>query len=567
MRHFLNDIEISPRNREEIGVVSDFTDNPNELALNVDSVILPREAFTIVQNHIQTIGLFEGIPYRVEMDNGVTLEYFVDLTDNAIFRSYESEVKIKRRGAIDAFREQADGTSFELMLAKGVSFDIFNVPYVIIKDNQIELALTLAISLYIMTRELIQAVRDLANLIGLLFTTIGVSGSSPGLIINLSIQVLAQIAYVGALLIAVLQLASQMFVLIFPPIRQIKACKIKELISKGCQYLGYSFDSSLLDSIPGTTIVPVPLVKERKSIFKFLPDEFFDAFNKGVPSSSDSTPTLGSLITAVENMFNARTIVYNNAVRIERRDWLQNQTTNQLIPAMVIQTDRVDEYTFNTDEAWKRYYIHYSLDYSDLHTLDEIYDFHDAEFSTEPLNVVNSDLVQIKGLNDVAIPFALGARKTGLNWLEILGKAFFSTIDAVTGIFGGGTNYASQVDARIGVLMISQNFFSTTKLLYTINGKQPGAFQNYIGAKALWNNYHSINQIQLNGWEIRNETRVRIKPADFVNLLNNNFAEIDGELCEILRIEWIDENSFAQITYKKPSNYAVGKVYTLTIND
>ena len=86
MRHFLNDIEISPRNREEIGVVSDFSDNPNELALNVDSVILTREAFTIVQNHIQTIGLFEGIPYRVEMENGIVLEYYVDLTDNAVFR-------------------------------------------------------------------------------------------------------------------------------------------------------------------------------------------------------------------------------------------------------------------------------------------------------------------------------------------------------------------------------------------------------------------------------------------------------------------------------------------------
>ncbi|MFN6013356.1 MAG: hypothetical protein ACK47F_04180, partial [Flavobacteriales bacterium] len=60
MRHFLNDIEITPRNRTEIGVISDFSDNPEILSINVDSLILPREAYDIVKQHIQTVGLFEG---------------------------------------------------------------------------------------------------------------------------------------------------------------------------------------------------------------------------------------------------------------------------------------------------------------------------------------------------------------------------------------------------------------------------------------------------------------------------------------------------------------------------
>ena len=72
MRHFLNEIEITPRNREVIGVVSDFTDNPEVLKVNVDTIILPREAYDIVKNHINTIGLFEGIPYRVQMANGIS---------------------------------------------------------------------------------------------------------------------------------------------------------------------------------------------------------------------------------------------------------------------------------------------------------------------------------------------------------------------------------------------------------------------------------------------------------------------------------------------------------------
>jgi hypothetical protein len=227
-----------------------------------------------------------------------------------------------------------------------------------------------------------------------------------------------------------------------------------------------------------------------------------------------------------------------------------------------------NEYTFNVDDIWKRYYIRYALDFSDVHTTDEIYNIHDAEFSTEVSSFTNQDLISIKGLNEVNIPFALGSRKNELNWLEKRAKDVFSIIDAVTGVFGGGTNFASQIDARVGVLQIGQKYFSVTKFLYLGSGqKQPVNFENFISAKALWNNYHFINQIQLNDFEIRQTSRITIKPSDFVNLLNNNFAEIDGEICEILRIEWIDEKSFAEITYKKPSTWANGNVYTLTIND
>jgi hypothetical protein len=54
---------------------------------------------------------------------------------------------------------------------------------------------------------------------------------------------------------------------------------------------------------------------------------------------------------------------------------------------------------------------------------------------------------------------------------------------------------------------------------------------------------------------------------DFVTLLNNNWAEINGVVCEILKLEWIDEKSLATITYREPDNYAAGKVATITIND
>jgi hypothetical protein len=568
MRHFLNDIEIAPRNLLDIGVVSDFTNRPDELSLNVDKLILPREALEIIQNHLQTQGVFEGIPYRVEMAQGVVLQYYVDLTENAIFRDFEIEVTIKRRIAKDSFFDQADGTSFELLAAKGVNFQFIDVPFLIVRDNLEESFVQLAISTYVMTKELIQAAKDLGTAItDFIQATVGSPIPPLGAIISLGIKVIIQAAYTAAVLIAVGELATQLIQVYFPNVRYLKACKVKELISKGCQYLGYQFQSNLLDNFSGATILPVPLTKEKVSIFDNLSNSLSGtAFTKGYPTAQDSTPTLGSLISAIETQCNAETKVVNGIVQLERRDYWQNLTPNAIIPALVLQAERQDEYTLNTSDIWKRYYIHYQYDLSDIHTMD-FFNPTDAEFSTEPANVVNADLVSIKGLQDVNIPFALGVRKNNLNFIEKTAKVFFVFIDAVSTIFGSGTNFAGSIDDRIGMLQISQQFFTQTKFLYLIGNKQPANYISFVSASGLWNKFHFINQIQLYQFQVRSDVRTRISESDFVNLLNNNYATINGVRCEILRIEYIDEKSYATINYRQPDTYATGKVTTLTINE
>ena len=85
MRHFLNEIEVTPRNVLNIGLNSDFTGRPDVLELDVDTVILPREGRDIILQHIQNIGLFEGVPYRVETEDGTSLNYYVDLALSFLF--------------------------------------------------------------------------------------------------------------------------------------------------------------------------------------------------------------------------------------------------------------------------------------------------------------------------------------------------------------------------------------------------------------------------------------------------------------------------------------------------
>jgi hypothetical protein len=336
---------------------------------------------------------------------------------------------------------------------------------------------------------------------------------------------------------------------------------------KSCQHFGFTFESSLLDAYPNFTVLPVPLVKNRQSIFNIEPAFLNNAFNKGVPSSSDTTPTLQSFIEGMEIMFNARTKVNNGVVRFERRDWWMNQTTNQILPALSLQSERDDEFQYNTDDVWKRYYIHYQTDFTDFHSVDgTLYDIHNCEFSTEPTSFINQDLVSIKGLQDVNIPFALGARKEKLNWLEEIAKKVAKIVDSVTGVFGGGTNYEATIGDRKNILMVSKQFFATTKVLWTVNGRQPINFKDKVSAINLWNQFHFINQIQENDWILKNDVRLQMTSNDFVTLQDNNFAEIDGLMCEILSCEWIDEKSFAKITYRERNTYSAGKVVTIQIN-
>lgn len=580
MKHFLNNIEISPRNRNEIGVVADFSGNPEFVQLNVDSVILPREANEMIRNHILNVGLFEGIPYDVET-SGVTLQYYVDLVDGVKVRDHEIEVKLKKRNALDNFKERADGTTFELMLKKGVIFDTNNVPFFIIKDNQGELLLNLAITGFIMGQSLIQASKDVAEafnqLQGALTPSIPPDVDIGG-ILEASLNLIVKLAYYFALVLIVIKLAEQLFNVLFPSKKFLPACYFTELLTKGCEYLGYSFESDLFTNYPHFALMPVPLVKDRQSIFGDSSFNSIDTlpFSKGVPSSSDSVSTLGQFIDSLELMFNAQLIVRNGVVRIERRDWLQNQTINVIEPALSLQSQRDNEYTYNTDEIWKRYYIKYSLDYSDLHSIDSVtYDNHDAEFSTEPnFPITNDDLITIKGLNEVPIPYSLGARKTELNFVEKVARELFVTIDGVINFFGGSSNLTSQIDSRKDCLQISQLYFSTTKVLYGETGAvkpneliQEQNYFDFISAKSLWNNFHQINEIQQNDFIIIENARIRLSHSEFVTLLNNNYAEINGVLVEILKIEWIDEQSFAQITYKQRENYASNKVVTLTIDE
>lgn len=582
MRHFINGVEITPRNIESIGFVSNWTDSTSmsdkdhrDLSLNVDTIILPNEGKREVENWLSTMGSFAGIPYQVQLSNGTKIDYYIDLTEQPIYKDYEVEVKIKRLKNQDNFYEKAQGTSFDyLAFSKKAKFNYIDVPYIIIPQNQVEMGLSLSISLFVMVQSLETQTLKIANLTAdLTADLIPDAGVGVGAVVVVkvsdivkdAVKLALEIAYSILLIIAIKKMTDQLAELIFPKVRNFKACKVKELLSKSCQSFGYTFKSTLLDSLDGLTVLPVPLTKSKYNgkklknyIIDFTANDLDFAFTKGHPTGSDSVSSVWQLIQAIETTFNAKCRVSNGLVEIERVDYWKNIATNQITTSLALQDSRQDKYTLNTYESWKRCYIHYQPDYSDYHTLDN-FDVTDYEVSTESIQASFND--NIKGVRDINIPFALGRRKETLNWIEQRAKDLFSVIDSIC-----STSYTSIIEDRIGVLIIGQQYFVQTKLLYTTNGKQLENYIDKIGAESLWNNYHYLSQIQLNGYKVKESVKILMNDEIFVNLLNNNWANINGKICELLNFEYKDMESFATISYKEPYDYASKFLTTIEIN-
>lgn len=557
MKFFIGGVEIRPKNASQIGIKLDFTGDAQDAELTTDSLILTNEAYKIVKASIAEMGLFEGVLLTVTIGT-LSLEYFIDLTQNKPFKDTYMECGIRKRHATDWFMQRANGLSFTSLNKQTPITGSFDVPYIIVKDNQAELLLMLSLSTYTMTRELISTIRDIvdttSSAIQAATPNVGVPPSmDTGDIIAMALKIAGQIIMIAALTIALVANIKQMIELIVPKIRYFKASKVKSLIAQGCAHFGYQFSSTLLDAVGGLTLLPVPMVDTNKSIWNVLLQIETSYYNRHFPSAMDTVPTLGQLIEEAKKWCNGKIRVIGNTVHLERRDYWYNLSSQSVINTLNIQSDRENSNTYNFDEAWKRYLLRYQYDISDTHTMDKVQG-QIVEKSTELINSNNPDIHLVTGVATVDINFVPAYRKDKLNKVEEALLEFAIQVDSLISFLGGDESFADKVTDRLGVMQISQQHFSTTKLMYTVGGKQPANYLDYIGAGAVYNNYHAINQVKENLKSISN-SQIPFSESQLLALMNNNVVfDINGNQLEILTFDYISENSEANIMYSEKSD-------------
>lgn len=570
-----------PRNWTELEITKNFLDKNDDVNINITNLEFageePKNIISRIFNGLSGgIGIFEGDKYTIEIGETGNPEYifkgYLDYSGGIEVKGCnEINVPLKKQKGSGWLNDVADGFSFRYLFDKGeiTSSDFVKVPYVInyIPDNM--QLIMLSISLFMTTKELIEAIRNTAEAVGdVVDASTPVLGVGVGLgavavtawdignFILVALKLVAWIAYTIAIVIAIKNLIEEIINQIMPPKRDHLGMTLYDLFRKGAEHLGLGFSSTLLNTRRDWVIIPSKGHKGGKK-----PTGYVGNWTEsGVPNADSGFDTFGDLIRVWSKALNANWIIINDTFHFERTDYWEN-TGNYIIQDYFNnQKELKDNYKLNVDEITANYNIHWAYDTQDQNTLDN-QKGRVFQAILEPNTTTNQDLVNLKHLIEVTIPCSLGLRKNKLTKVEEVLKELSKFIDGLTGILGGGTNYAGQIENRKGALLLSSDFITIPKIVVMNGNKLAKNQRDKLSAKRLWEELHYINSFaEINGvhnqyFRYENQ-KVPFCIEDFVNLLNNNNCKTkDGEQAKIESLKWKVWDNTAIINYRVKKKY------------
>lgn len=559
--------EINPYESNEIGFKSTFGTEWNVMQLSIDSVTLANEDRERILHWIYNEqGRFEGIPINLQSDT-VNSNYYLDL-NTCQFTDKEVSVSIKPYKGADYFWQQAESITFESIekFYGTLSPNTIKIPYIIQKPDIAMQTLIISLTTFSLVTEIARTIKAIADLAGQALDVVGTG------VLTTVAQTIALALYLISMIVALIQLIQQIVAIFFPKLRYFKAMRDYDLIRLACERIGFTLDSNILNQLKDNLVtLPIPITREadRKSFFEFISNELSnDIFNYGYPTASDTTPTVADFIRSFMQIYNCNAIAYNGVFKMETKSWFQQNTNTSLELYFNEQDKRELAWKFDTEEDWKRKNLSWLSDPQDLHTMNNFFRL-SIEKSSEPISVIDPYLFSIQGYEDTgSFRFATAERKNGLNAVEKLVKGLLNVADTLMGIFGGNQNFASLVQNRVGVLVISEETFSLTKKMWCeiVNGegKQPANFKDFIGAKTIYDAYHAIDEIPVNSGRIFENMPLPLTEYEFAQIAQNKFVNLNGQVVELLQSDFQYKNAIGNVTYKEYDGSGFN-VKTLTV--
>jgi len=208
IKYFLNNIECNPVDKEDINYIFNFNDRlVRELEIDTDSLTFVREDFKRINDWRSNYGDFVGMPLKIQYDSSNYIDYILDFSDGFENSTNSCSVKIKRYKGIDNFFDNANGLSFEQVPFN--DYDFHDIDYLIIKPDQLPYFISLSITTFTLTQEIIQSIKDIAENIKDITKAAIPTGipPSPNLpdIVGSVIMLAARIAYAIAIIIALIK--------------------------------------------------------------------------------------------------------------------------------------------------------------------------------------------------------------------------------------------------------------------------------------------------------------------------------------------------------------------------
>ena len=535
----LQDQEVSPIGWENFGLTRNYEVKGNRISVTSESLELANEDAEIVREWVYNqYGRFVNVPSKLISDTGFTDDLYLDLK-TLVIKDSGVRANLQVRKGNDHFFERANGLTFSLLHAKGVLPESIYVdcPYQIVKDYTDLEKLILAFTFLSLTQTAYQIIKDSANLVAEI--------ANPFNIVVLIIKLVIYAIWLVATIILLVKTLIEIKEIIFPKTRFLKMASDYDLIRIGCDFLGFTFVSNYLYERKDTHfILTCPESRKGESIFDKIQNAIAPvSFNNGYPTALDSVQTLYDVIQEWIEFHNLEMFVYGGVVRLEPKPYFDSTASLVLPRAFSNQSLNENEYGFNNDpnEVWRRKYLTYQVDSNERHSPD-LFGETNAERMTDAINLPpdGKDLLNIVGMPEIRSKYALLKRKASLSNGEKLFKGIAKVIDNIA-----GTGFANNIQERIGIGIIENQYFPITKRVYAnrANGKQPVDYIDQLSAEKIYIEQHQQDEVK-NRNARRYKMTVPMHPNNFALLqYNNRFLLSTGELAKAMEVKYTESPS------------------------
>lgn len=565
-------------------------------------------------------GIYEAPEFRIEAcGNSKVFEGGVDTADCESLYECNKVITSLRADKINSLNDRASGFTFAYLASlqtgqpgKISQSDYVRVPYVINSIPDMVQVMTSAICLFTLIRELQSLIQKIKNAIIKLVGDVSTALSCiPVVNVALAIaigQVLVDIAAIVLLVFfaifvikALVELVLMIFDNLIQRVKYKKGIRVRTAFQKACDYLGYTFSSSILTGAHKDEVI----VPRKSALFTTNPINLTTVF--GYPQKQKNRDdnfnpasvgyiegTFAELIVIYEDRFSAEIRIIGNTLHFERSDYFANLASYTLPN---IKNKNADPHGTNACENTANYLIAHALDDQETNTYDH-YEGTSAYMALSPIAVTNKKNLLLRGITEKRMPLALAKRKTSLSPVEALFSNIYSELmnliggsnsmfglliktiakqlQAITTLTGGNspiitllTFPANPFAARIGMMMLSNDFTGVAKVMIVDgHGKLVSNNEYLTSARYLMDNFHFINfavrttdtngttKNDHNQWLTYDNKEIPFCCDDYTKLLNNNyFKTYDGKTAKAKSLIWKPHTNTARITYAVKQQY------------
>lgn len=629
-----------------------FEDDGDEPRLRSGSLEFVGDLAKQVNNHAVgglygDVGIFEAPNFRIEAcgNNTQLFNGGINLAECVTTFECDKVVAPLRHNQVDYFRDRASSFGFAYLASLPfgtpghIDASYIQVPYV---NNNIPDGINImvaCISLFMMLKEfeeiLEKTVSVVAELNGDLSMTIASTanpitlnvgvGMAIGRIIVDILRITFYILYLLFIIKALLTLLQMVFDNIIQPVKHKRGMRVHDLMSKGAEYMGLQFISSLYQGFgPNGDDVIVP----RKIALNNFPTKLQDIFGRKKIKSKDhdeyNNPkavgypdwTFAQLILAEEQRLDAEARVIGNYLYFERKDFFKKQAFYTLPN---IKGQNADPHGTNACEIAGTYRVAYTLDEQDTNTYDQ-YEGTSCQMTLVPNYIQNKRNVLLKNLTEIILPYSLAKRKEILTAVEEVFETLYYVVgkihDGIAGFINSIINIINIIikfinlipgvngnipsigtidpfppnpfSGRIGMMLLSNDFIGVPKILKIDSLPVTGTNNVFklhpnnaflTSARYLIDNNHYTNfgirtknsfgvvKDDHNQWYTYENKEIPLCCNDYISLLNNNhFKTYDQKEAKLLSLIWNPYKEMAKITYRVKQKYTINLSNTYIID-